>query len=213
MRRFGQWVFNLLAAASLLLCVVTVGLWVRSESTLNDWTWQTTHVSFVTQQDVVSNRGHLFFDRIELPDFGPQPPWPPGVAAKVGQITITPLPLEHRSRRSEKHVQNLDMISGRSIESHNLLGFLVIIDNEEQELSRYAFISVPYWGIVVGSIALPTIWVGRWLHRRRRRQFGLCLNCGYDLRATPDRCPECGKAVPVQRRFEVKTLPTATICF
>jgi len=52
--------------------------------------------------------------------------------------------------------------------------------------------------LVLFLAQLPTwLVVGLWLWRRqeraaRRGDVPTCACCGYDLRATPDRCPECG---------------------
>ena len=59
-------------------------------------------------------------------------------------------------------------------------------------------------GYLVGlpSFLIPpfvVIWVARSIGARKRRgriARGLCPSCGYDVRATPGRCPECGENLP-----------------
>jgi hypothetical protein len=59
-------------------------------------------------------------------------------------------------------------------------------------------IIVPYWFLAVLTGVLPSIWLVRRRResvRRRRAAAGLCIGCGYDLRASTDCCSECGQAV------------------
>jgi len=53
---------------------------------------------------------------------------------------------------------------------------------------------IPLWFCSALFSILPLIQLPRTVRRLRRRKLGLCSYCGYDLRATPDRCPECGTA-------------------
>jgi hypothetical protein len=72
--------------------------------------------------------------------------------------------------------------------------------NEPTRLYRHGYrlgATAPLWFLVALFFVLPAYSGVRLWQRRRTRRLarpGYCARCGYDLRATPDRCPECGTA-------------------
>ncbi len=50
------------------------------------------------------------------------------------------------------------------------------------------------WTLLLILAAYPAlVFIRGPMRRYRRHKRGLCLKCGYDLRASKDRCPECGE--------------------
>jgi hypothetical protein len=62
---------------------------------------------------------------------------------------------------------------------------------------------VPYWALLLVAAVAPGVfaWGHYRAHGRSRR--GLCAACGYDLRATPGRCPECGEEAGSSARMKL----------
>ncbi len=72
------------------------------------------------------------------------------------------------------------------------------IDTSGSNLVDYEFVEfsvrLPALAIISGGILICCI-VPLHRRRRKRKKLGLCLKCGYDLRASKDRCPECGDEI------------------
>ena len=75
--------------------------------------------------------------------------------------------------------------------------------------AKYDYLSIPYW-MVAAVFGLPLGLGMRTFWRRRRwdgRQY--CAHCGYDLRASLGRCPECGAKNHAETPVKIPTNPVA----
>ncbi|HET6251035.1 MAG TPA: hypothetical protein VFE47_25330 [Tepidisphaeraceae bacterium] len=100
----------------------------------------------------------------------------------------------------------------------NFLGFYWVNGNQEESDWRSdahgnitmiqtpsTLAIVPFWFIALlsGWPLLPwTLIIARMSRKVSRRSRGVCFKCGYDLRATRDRCPECGTRISRAQQCE-----------
>ena len=71
-------------------------------------------------------------------------------------------------------------------------------------------VAIPLWmpsSLFVGFLLLCSLPLGR---RRKRKKLGLCVKCGYNLRASNDRCPECGLEQEMEKHLYVFGYETPT---
>ena len=65
--------------------------------------------------------------------------------------------------------------------------------------TTYEEIVCSFWLVLLLTAPIPVASAIRLALRRKRIHRGLCTNCNYDLRASKNRCPECGHPIPTPR--------------
>jgi hypothetical protein len=181
MSRVKRRVFTTLAAISLLLCVATVVMWVRSYFRMEG-------MNVGNFRGIVSlayNYGRL---QLNITSTGYSPAEINCFSNRISGCWPTPttraehLGFVHRMISEDRPELQLDTVTASG---------LVL---RRKMVTHICFL--PLWPLVL-ALFIASALFSRYSHRTRVR--GICGACGYDLRATPDRCPECG-AVPPETR-------------
>jgi hypothetical protein len=72
-------------------------------------------------------------------------------------------------------------------------------------------IVLPYWALCLPWAIAPAASLFRLLRARRRLAHDRCPTCAYDLRATTDRCPECGTLIPKKNPAPTNPPPASSV--
>jgi hypothetical protein len=89
------------------------------------------------------------------------------------------------------------------IRGNLVLGRFSAIRGQNTSSGFRLYIEMPCWCAPIGCGGLAMLFAGLVRVRIERQSVaGACIHCGYDLRASPDRCPECG-TVPTHRQKSI----------
>ena len=177
-----------LRTASLLVCCAAVVLWVRGKLVCDAVLWESgprDGSGELRGGRIICSNGSVFV----------------GVGRGTQYLGITP-----RTSQTDRvwiigrdRIDHLVFPSTRGSDwSMTGMGFQIY--RGRGATSRETHVTVPLWSVALATGIGPAAWLIRWRKRCRRLCVaqGLCLRCGYDLRASPERCPECGTAVTAQ---------------
>jgi hypothetical protein len=212
---------NTLMILSLLLCLAAGGMWVRSYWVYEWWgryfaktdavvyllgNGQTHRQEkrLVTQhRGVESIRGSIGigFERWDMVNTSPAifaVKWDP----VPDEDSLKYLRIDGRARPSGQPFVDDARLYARSTvrDLEGWLGFGVV-ERSTNVITTKAVV-IPYWFLMVCAGAWPGVWVIRSGRRWRWKRMGRCVWCGYDLRGSAGRCPECGSGAEMTNAYE-----------
>jgi hypothetical protein len=213
-RRLPRILLNAATVLSLVLCAACVVLWVRSQWVTDLWrSYRVDRAGSpagAREAAVATYRSGLAF-RVATDVFVTESfpftghPWEPNVlppdvswshraaarTAVTSPLDTTPGPLGFLWERVASPPptppgQPIEPTTGRmQVLVLTIGGNPYLIERE------YTAFGLPWWLLFLLCVARPAVALRRRIAGRPRPP-GLCPSCGYDLRATPARCPECG---------------------
>jgi hypothetical protein len=208
--RFIRWLLSMVSTISVVLCAASVALWFynqRHNVEIKDhsaegpdgkaaaiqWNPPRLHAALIDWHIECFTDG-IYLERRELradPGCGLDCMPEDGVGL---EIYAALLPANSTNREQNKAANEEAILSAGGWLNKGF-GFSSGPDRRYQSAglrSRVDRIQLPYWPLVILFALIPLVRAARRLKRWLRLRPGCCSVCGYDLRATPDRCPECG---------------------